>query len=263
MAGTIKLDGTQFLEKVNNEFKITNSELKLKSTGNTIVDSSGNAVVSESGGNVTLGNVRLPATGGIKDSSGNNILTESGGNVSLGDIRLSSGSALKNSSGNDIIDSNGNLLSSKILSVNWFPRNSVNTTFDTTSYQALGTENAITPSNSSNRVLMQATIYCSISNWNSNINYNRHYFGFHKGDYTTGQSVSLSSDAVINGFGAFQQNSLDVANNGYITTNFVIQWLDSPNSTSEQKYGIATKKHDGNDGRIFVYGFDMVIWELL
>lgn len=88
MAGTIKLDGTQFLEKVNNEFKITNSELKLKSTGNTIVDSSGNAVVSESGGNVTLGNVRLPATGGIKDSSGNNILTESGGNVTLGNATL-------------------------------------------------------------------------------------------------------------------------------------------------------------------------------
>ena len=57
MAGTIKLDGTQFLEKVNNEFKITNSELKLKSTGNTIVDSSGNAVVSESGGIVNLGSV--------------------------------------------------------------------------------------------------------------------------------------------------------------------------------------------------------------
>ena len=84
MAGTIKLDGTQFLEKVNNEFKITNSELKLKSTGNTIVDSSGNAVVSESGGNVTLGNVRLPATGGIKDSSGNNILTESAGEITIG-----------------------------------------------------------------------------------------------------------------------------------------------------------------------------------
>jgi len=83
MAGKIKLDGTQFLEKVNNEFKITNSELKLKSTGNTIVDSSGNAVVSESGGNVTLGNVRLPATGGIKDSAGNNVLSESGGVVTL------------------------------------------------------------------------------------------------------------------------------------------------------------------------------------
>ena len=91
MAGKIKLDGTQFLEKVNNEFKITNSELKLKSTGNTIVDSSGNAVVSESGGNVTLGNVRLPSTGGIKDSSGNNVLSESGGVVTLA---------------NDIIDGN-------------------------------------------------------------------------------------------------------------------------------------------------------------
>ena len=83
MAGKIKLDGTQFLEKVNNEFKITNSELKLKSTGNTIVDSSGNAVVSESGGNVTLGNVRLPATGGIKDSAGNNVLSEANNVVSL------------------------------------------------------------------------------------------------------------------------------------------------------------------------------------
>jgi len=85
MAGKIKLDGTQFLEKVNNEFKITNSELKLKSTGNTIVDSSGNAVVSESGGNVTLGNVRLPSSGGIKDSSGNNVLSESGGVITLSD----------------------------------------------------------------------------------------------------------------------------------------------------------------------------------
>lgn len=103
MAGKIKLDGTQFLEKVNNEFKITNSELKLKSTGNTIVDSSGNAVVSESGGNVTLGNVRLPATGGIKDSSGNNILTESGGNVSIGNIRLNANSSVRDSSGNAII----------------------------------------------------------------------------------------------------------------------------------------------------------------
>jgi hypothetical protein len=91
MAGKIKLDGTQFLEKVNNEFKITNSELKLKSTGNTIVDSSGNAVVSESGGNVTLGNVRLPSTGGIKDSSGNNVLSESGGTVTLNNGTIDSG----------------------------------------------------------------------------------------------------------------------------------------------------------------------------
>jgi len=59
MAGKIKLDGTQFLEKVNNEFKITNSELKLKSTGNTIVDSSGNAVVSESGGVVSIANASI------------------------------------------------------------------------------------------------------------------------------------------------------------------------------------------------------------
>ena len=184
-------------------------------------------------------------------------------NVTLGDIRLSSGSALKDSSGNDIIDSNGTLLSSKILSVNWFPINSVYTHFNTTGFQAVGIENAITPSNSSNRVLMQATVYCNIQNWNTNINYNRHYFGFYKGDYTSGQSVSLSSGEVIFGFGAFQQNTYDVANNGYMLTNFVIQWLDFPNSTSEQKYGIATRKHDGNDGRIYIYGFDMVIWELL
>jgi len=103
MAGKIKLDGTQFLEKVNNEFKITNSELKLKSTGNTIVDSSGNAVVSESGGNVTLGNVRLPSSGGIKDSGGNNILTESGGNVSIGNVRLPATGGIKDSSGNNVL----------------------------------------------------------------------------------------------------------------------------------------------------------------
>jgi len=110
MAGKIKLDGTQFLEKVNNEFKITNSELKLKSTGNTIVDSSGNAVVSESGGNVTLGNVRLPATGGIKDSSGNNILTESGGNVSIGDLRLPTSGGIKDSSGNNVVSESGGVV---------------------------------------------------------------------------------------------------------------------------------------------------------
>jgi hypothetical protein len=111
MAGKIKLDGTQFLEKVNNEFKITNSELKLKSTGNTIVDSSGNAVVSESGGNVTLGNVRLPSTGGIKDSSGNNILTESGGNVSIGDLRLPSSGGIKDSAGNNVLSESGGVVS--------------------------------------------------------------------------------------------------------------------------------------------------------
>ena len=224
----------------------------------------GNVLLSDDGTAVSLGNnVRLPASGGIQDSSGNNILTESGGNVSLGDIRLSSGSALKDSSGNDIIDSNGTLLSSKILSVNWFPRNSINTAFVTNSYQALGTENAITPSNSSNRVLIQATIYLFTNNNNTNINYNRHYFGFYKGDYTTGQSVSVIAADVIFGFGAFQQNYYDAPNDGYMSTNLVIQWLDSPNSTSEQKYGIATKKHDDNDGRIYIYGFDMVIWELL
>ena len=112
-------------------------------------------------------------------------------------------------------------------------------------------------------VLTHIILHCVISNYSTHTNYNRHYFGFYKGDYTAGQSVSLASGAVINGFGAFQQNTHDVANNGYITTNFVIQWLDSPNSTSEQKYGIATRKHDGNDGRSYIYGFEMVIWELL
>ena len=111
MAGKIKLDGTQFLEKVSNEFKITNSELKLKSTGNTIVDSSGNAVVSESGGNVALGNVRLPSTGGIKDSSGNNILTESGGNVSVGNVRLPATGGIKDSSGNNVLSEANNVVS--------------------------------------------------------------------------------------------------------------------------------------------------------
>jgi len=77
MAGTIKLDGTQFLEKVNNEFKITNSELKLKSTGNTIVDSSGNAVVSESGGNVTL-------TTDEANVGSNALVVDSSGNVGIG-----------------------------------------------------------------------------------------------------------------------------------------------------------------------------------
>lgn len=84
MAGTIKLDGATFLEKDGSNYKITNTELKLKSSGNTIVDSSGNAVLSESSGNVSIGNVRLPASGGIKDSTGNNVLSETSGVVSLG-----------------------------------------------------------------------------------------------------------------------------------------------------------------------------------
>lgn len=54
MAGSLKLDGNEFLVKEGGQFKITNSELKLKSSGNTVVDSSGNAVISESGGTVTL-----------------------------------------------------------------------------------------------------------------------------------------------------------------------------------------------------------------
>ena len=78
MAGTIKLDGATFLEKDGGNYKITNTELKLKSSGNTIVDSSGNAVLSESGGNVSIGDVRLPTTGGIKDSAGNNYCNSGG-----------------------------------------------------------------------------------------------------------------------------------------------------------------------------------------
>ena len=88
MAGSLKLDGSEFLVKEGGQFKITNSELKLKSSGNTVVDSSGNAVLSESGGNVSIGNVRLPANGGIKDSSGNNVLSESGGSVTLGGVAI-------------------------------------------------------------------------------------------------------------------------------------------------------------------------------
>ena len=48
MAGSLKLDGNEFLVKEGGQFKITNSELKLKSSGNTVVDSSGNALISES-----------------------------------------------------------------------------------------------------------------------------------------------------------------------------------------------------------------------
>ena len=88
MAGSLKLDGDEFLVKEGGQFKITNSELKLKSSGNTVVDSSGNAVISESGGNVTLGNVRLPASGGIKNSSGNDVISESGGVVTVQNAQL-------------------------------------------------------------------------------------------------------------------------------------------------------------------------------
>lgn len=91
MAGTIKLDGATFLEKDGGNYKISNTELKLKSSGNTIVDSNGNAVLSESGGNVSIGNIRLPANGGIKDSSGNNVLSESGGSVTLGGVTITGG----------------------------------------------------------------------------------------------------------------------------------------------------------------------------
>ena len=62
MAGTIKLDGATFLEKDGGNYKISNTELKLKSSGNTIVDSSGNALVSESSGKVTLQGVTLGDT---------------------------------------------------------------------------------------------------------------------------------------------------------------------------------------------------------
>jgi hypothetical protein len=59
MAGSLKLDGNEFLVKEGGQFKITNSELKLKSSGNTVVDSSGNAVISESGGTVAVTNSTL------------------------------------------------------------------------------------------------------------------------------------------------------------------------------------------------------------
>lgn len=67
MAGTIKLDGATFLEKDGGNYKITNTELKLKSSGNTIVDSSGNAVLSESSGTITVANATLGSTvvGGV------------------------------------------------------------------------------------------------------------------------------------------------------------------------------------------------------
>ena len=41
-------------------------------------------LATESGGNLTLSDVRLPASGGISDSSGNAILTESAGTVTVG-----------------------------------------------------------------------------------------------------------------------------------------------------------------------------------
>lgn len=94
MAGSLKLDGSEFLVKEGGQFKITNSELKLKSSGNTVVDSSGNAVISESGGNVTLGNVRLPASGGIKNSSGNDVISESGGVVTVKNAQLQAKSTI-------------------------------------------------------------------------------------------------------------------------------------------------------------------------
>ena len=50
----------------------------------TLKDQSGNTILTDNGTAVSMGNLRLPTTGGIKDSSGNNILTESGGVVSAG-----------------------------------------------------------------------------------------------------------------------------------------------------------------------------------
>ena len=61
MAGSLKLDGNEFLVKEGGQFKITNSELKLKSSGNTVVDSSGNALISESNGVVTMSDKMVPA----------------------------------------------------------------------------------------------------------------------------------------------------------------------------------------------------------
>lgn len=79
MAGTIKLDGATFLEKDGGNYKITNTELKLKSSGNTLVDSSGNAVLSESGGTVTL-------TANEANVGSNALVVDSSGNVGIGTI---------------------------------------------------------------------------------------------------------------------------------------------------------------------------------
>jgi hypothetical protein len=81
MSGTLKVGGKTLAthDTDNNVAKI-----QLGSTSDVVLtDSAGNNVLSESGGNVSIGNVRLPSSGGIKDSSGNNILTESGGVVSI------------------------------------------------------------------------------------------------------------------------------------------------------------------------------------
>ena len=92
MAGNVKVGGNVIATHTGVEgagtvtlSNVTASALKMSSSGNTITDSAGNAVLSESGGNVTLGSVRLPASGGIKNSSGSNVLSESGGVVTLGE----------------------------------------------------------------------------------------------------------------------------------------------------------------------------------
>ena len=93
MAGNVKVGGNVIATHTGVEgagtvtlSNVTASGIKMSSSGNTITDSAGNAVISESGGNVTLGNVRLPASGGIKNSSGNNVLSEAGGIVSLQNV---------------------------------------------------------------------------------------------------------------------------------------------------------------------------------
>ena len=90
MAGNVKVGGNVIATHTGVEgagtvtlSNVTASGIKMSSSGNTITDSAGNAVLSESGGNVSIGDVRLPASGGIKDSSGNNVLSESSGVVTL------------------------------------------------------------------------------------------------------------------------------------------------------------------------------------
>lgn len=54
----------------------------------TLKDQSGNTILTDNGTAVSMGNLRLPTTGGIKDSSGNNVLSESGGVVTLGNASV-------------------------------------------------------------------------------------------------------------------------------------------------------------------------------
>lgn len=52
------------------------------------------SVLTESGGNISIGDIRLPVSGGIKDSAGNNVLSETAGTVTLtADAAVISGSS--------------------------------------------------------------------------------------------------------------------------------------------------------------------------